>query len=148
MIEKYKPEFKGVGLNVCDVAITKPLIAKTGEENFRVSATANWAEKQVAILVYSVTPEGKKIVEHGTLLIKFFDCEAAHLEWKRHAYLIKRSIERLQESAETGDAHRMKRGMVYKLFAALVDYDDNFRSIREVVLDSDQNEAKIGRAHV
>lgn len=141
MIEKYKPEFKGTGLDVCDVAITKPLIAKTGQECFQVSATANWAENQIAILVYSVTPEGKKTVEHGTLLVKFFDCEAAQLECKRHAYLIKRSIDRLQESAETGDAHRMKRGMVYKLFAALVDYDDGFRSIREVVLDSEQNEA-------
>lgn len=141
MIEKYKPEFKGTGLDVCDVAITKPLIAKTGQELFRVSATANWEEKNVTLQVYSVNPDGKKILEHGVLLVKFFDCNAIQLEWKRQTYLIKRSIKRLQESAEEGDAHRMKRGMVYKLFAALVDYDDNFRSIREVILDSEQSEA-------
>lgn len=141
LIEKYKPEFKGTGLDVCDVAITKPLIAKTGQELFRVSATANWEGKNVNLQVYSVNSDGKKILEHGTLLVKFFDCSAVQLEWKRQTYLIKRSIERLQESAEEGDAHRMKRGMVYKLFAALVDYDDNFRSIREVILDSEQSEA-------
>lgn len=141
MIEKYKPELKGTGLDVSDVAITKPFIARTGEELFRVAATADWAEKQAKIQIYSVTAKGKKILDHGTLMVKFFDCEALQLEWKRHSYLIKRSIDRLQESAESGDAHRMKRGMVYKLFAALVDYDDNFRSIREVILDSDQNEA-------
>ena len=141
MIEKYKPELKGTGLDVSDVEITKPFIARTGEELFRVAATANWAEKQAKIQIYSVTAEGKKILDHGTLMVKFFDTEALQLEWKRHSYLIQRSIDRLQESAESGDAHRMKRGMVYKLFAALVDYDDNFRSIREVILDSDQNEA-------
>lgn len=35
----------------------------------------------------------------------------------------------------------MKRGMVYKLFAAFVEYDDNYRSIREVILDSGKHEA-------
>lgn len=35
----------------------------------------------------------------------------------------------------------MKRGMVYKMFAALVEYDDNYRSTREVILDSGKDEA-------
>lgn len=141
LIDKYKPEFKGLGYDVCNVSVSKPLIAKTGKEQFRVSATANWADKSAAIQIYSVTPEGKKIIDHGTCQVKFFDCAASELEWKRSSYLIKRSIELLEHSALKGNAHRLRRGMVYKLFSALVDYDENFQSIREVILDSEQHEA-------
>ncbi|OJJ32995.1 hypothetical protein ASPWEDRAFT_115577 [Aspergillus wentii DTO 134E9] len=141
LVEKYKPELKGVGYDVCDMTVFKPLIAKGGEQLFRVAATANWAEKNASIQVYSVNSDGKKVMDHANCLVKFFDCSAAELEWKRYSYLIKRSIDRLHESSETGDAHRMKRGMVYKLFASLVDYDENFKSMQEVILDSDQHEA-------
>jgi naphtho-gamma-pyrone polyketide synthase len=141
LIEKYKPDFKGLGLDVCSVTVPKPLIAKTGKELFRVAAIANWAEKCASIQVYSVTPEGKKLIDHAHCKVKFFDCAASGLEWKRSSYLIKRSIELLEENAVKGDAHRLRRGMVYKLFSALVDYDDNYQSIREVILDSEHHEA-------
>ncbi|OOQ85606.1 Conidial yellow pigment biosynthesis polyketide synthase [Penicillium brasilianum] len=141
LVEKYKPEWKDRGFNVCDVVVPKPLIAKGGKQLFRVSATANWPEESAKMQVWSVTPEGKKILDHASCTIKFFDTSVAELEWKRSAYLIKRSIEHLKESTETGQAHRMKRGMVYKLFSALVEYDENYKSIQEVILDSDQHEA-------
>ncbi|KAL4788508.1 hypothetical protein BJX76DRAFT_365765 [Aspergillus varians] len=141
LIDKYKPEFKGFGLDVCNVTVPKPLIAKTGEEQFRVSATANWGNKCVSTQVYSVTPEGKKITDHAHCEVKFFDCAASELEWKRSSYLIKRSIELLEDNAVKGGAHRLQRGMVYKLFSALLDYDDNYQSIREVILDSEHHEA-------
>jgi naphtho-gamma-pyrone polyketide synthase len=141
LVEKYKPEWKDRGFNVCDVVVPKPLIAKGGKQLFRVSATANWAEESAKMQVWSVTLEGKKMTDHASCTIKFFDTSVAELEWKRSAYLIKRSIEHLKESTESGQAHRMKRGMVYKLFSALVEYDENYKSIQEVILDSDQHEA-------
>ncbi|KKK13706.1 polyketide synthetase PksP [Aspergillus rambellii] len=141
LIEQYKPEFKTAGLDVCNMTVPKPLIAKTGKERFRVSATASWAEKRATVQVWSVTAAGKKILDHASCEVRFFDCAASELEWKRSSYLIQRSIERLEEHAVSGEAHRLRRGMVYKLFAALVDYDENYRSIREVILDSEQHEA-------
>jgi len=141
LVKNYKPEWEGRGFNVCNMVVPKPMIAKGGKQLFRVSATAHWAEEYAQVQVWSVTPEGKKIIDHAYCQVKFFDTSAAELEWKRNAYLILRSIKQLQESTESGEAHRMKRGMVYKLFASLVDYDENFKSIREVILDSDQHEA-------
>ncbi|GCB19650.1 conidial yellow pigment biosynthesis polyketide synthase [Aspergillus awamori] len=141
LIKKYKPEYDGLGLDVCEVTVPRPLIAKGGQQLFRVSATADWAEKKTTLQIYSVTAEGKKTADHATCTVRFFDCAAAEAEWKRVSYLVKRSIDRLHDIAENGDAHRLGRGMVYKLFAALVDYDDNFKSIREVILDSEQHEA-------
>ncbi|KAJ5908568.1 hypothetical protein N7495_001250 [Penicillium taxi] len=141
LVEKYMPEWKDRGFDVCNVVVPKPLIAKGGKQLFRVSATANWGDESAQLKIWSVTPEGKKIVDHATCMVKFFDTAAVEAEWKRSTYLIKRSIEHLKESTETGQAHRMKRGMVYKLFATLVDYDDNYKSIQEVILDSYQHEA-------
>ncbi|KAJ5795215.1 hypothetical protein N7457_001814 [Penicillium paradoxum] len=141
LVQNYKPEWKDRGFDVCNVVVPKPLIAKGGKQLFRVSATANWADEIAHVQVWSVTPEGKKILDHATCEIKFFDPSTYELEWKRSSYLIKRSIEHLQESTITGQAHRMKRGMVYKLFASLVDYDENYKSIREVILDSEEHEA-------
>lgn len=123
------------------MTVPKPLIAKTGKEQFRVSATANWADKCASVQVYSVTPEGKKLIDHASCEVKFFDCAAAELEWKRSSYLVKRSIQLLEDNALKGGAHRLQRGMVYKLFSALVDYDENYQSIREVILDSENHEA-------
>ncbi|KAL4870267.1 hypothetical protein BDV12DRAFT_166486 [Aspergillus spectabilis] len=141
LIGKYKPELKDLGLDVCNVVVSKPLIAKTGKELFRVSAIANWADRCASIRVYSVTPEGKKILDHAQCKVKFFDCAASELEWKRSSYLIKRSIELLEQSSLKGDAHRLRRGMIYKLFSTLIDYDENYQSIREVILDSEHHEA-------
>ncbi|KAJ5512187.1 Acyl transferase/acyl hydrolase/lysophospholipase [Penicillium fimorum] len=141
LVQNYKPEWKDRGFDICNVVVPKPLIAKGGKQLFRVSATANWAEESAKVQVWSVTPEGKKILDHATCNIKFFDPIPYQLEWKRSSYLIKRSIEHLQESTISGQAHRLKRGMVYKLWASLVDYDENYKSIREVILDSEQHEA-------
>ncbi|KAK4868727.1 hypothetical protein LT330_006929 [Penicillium expansum] len=141
LVQNYKPEWKDRGFDICNMMVPKPLIAKGGKQLFRVSATANWAEESAKVQVWSVTPEGKKILDHASCNIKFFDPSPYELEWKRSSYLIKRSIEHLQESTISGQAHRMKRGMVYKLFASLVDYDDNYKSMREVILDSEQHEA-------
>ncbi|KAL5338099.1 hypothetical protein BJX70DRAFT_217015 [Aspergillus crustosus] len=141
LIGKYKPELKDLGLDVCNVVVSKPLIAKTGKELFRVSATANWTDKCASIQVYSVTPEGKKIMDHAQCEVKFFDCATSGLEWKRSSYLVKRSIELLEQSSLRGGAHRLQKGMIYKLFSSLVDYDQNYQSIREVILDSESHEA-------
>ena len=124
------------------MTVPKPLIANgSGEQLFRVSATANWGERSVSVQVFSVNSEGMKLTDHANCLVKFFDCNTSKLDWQRITYLIRRSIDRLQKSADKGKSHRITRGMVYKLFSALVDYDTNYKSIEEVILDSDQYEA-------
>ena len=85
LVEKYKPEWKERGFDVCNVVVPRPLIAKGGKQLFRVSATATWADESAQIQVWSVTPEGKKMVEHATCNVKFFDTAAAESEWKRSA---------------------------------------------------------------
>ncbi|KAL1970787.1 hypothetical protein VTN77DRAFT_2621 [Rasamsonia byssochlamydoides] len=142
LIENFKPELKGSGLDICNMTVPKPLIAKNvGPQLFRAAATADWNEKCASVQVYSVNTNGKKIADHASCLVKFSDCNVWREDWGRHAYLIRRSIDRLVQSAADGESHRLGRGMAYKLFSALVEYDSNYKSMEEVILDSEQYEA-------
>lgn len=142
LVDNFKPELKGFGLDVADMLVPKPLIYKNaGPQLLRISAAAEWSTKQVSLQFYSVNSEGKKIADHATCVVKLFDCDAAREEWKRNSYLIRRSIDRLVKNAAEGESHKLGRGMAYKLFGALVDYGDNYKSMREVILDSENYEA-------
>ncbi|KAL1854109.1 Type I Iterative PKS [Paecilomyces lecythidis] len=142
LIENHNPTLRGSGLDVCDMTVPKPLIAKnSGPQLFRATATADWEERKAIVQIYSVKPDGKKIMDHASCLVKFSDSRLWEADWKRHSYLIKRSIERLHKSVEEGQSHRMHRRMFYKLFGALVDYGDNYKSVEEVILDSEEYEA-------
>jgi naphtho-gamma-pyrone polyketide synthase len=142
LIENFKPELRGSGLDVCNMTVPKPLIAKNaGPQLFRAAATANWNENCASVQIYSVNADGKKMVDHASCLVKFSDCNMWREDWKRHAYLIRRSVDRLFRSAADGESHKLGRGMAYKLFNALVEYDSNYKSMEEVILDSEQYEA-------
>lgn len=141
-----RPNAQKIDLNVCNMEVTKPLIAQmSGQETHivRLSATTN-ASLEQAHLVFS-TGEGKSRTEHAKCTVVYGDGAAWLAEWQRNAYLIRARIEGLRKSVDAGGAHRIFRGMAYKLFAALVQYDKKFRGMEEVILDSAELEAT---AHV
>lgn len=142
LIETFRPELRGSGLDVCNMTVPKPLILNNaGPQLFRASATANWNEKSATFQLYSVNSDGKKLAEHCSCLVKFSDCSAWEEEWKRIAYLIRRSIDRLHENAAAGKSHKLGNGLAYKLFSVLVEYGQAYKSMQEIILDSEQYEA-------
>lgn len=135
-------QFGSVGMAVSDMVVAKPLIATgKGAQLFRATATADWNTRQVTIIIYSVTTAGKKITDHANCKLIFANKDEWLKEWKRGAYLIRSRIDDLRHSVEEGQSHKLKSGMAYKLFGALVDYDQSYQGMREVLLDSAQLEA-------
>ncbi len=136
-----RPESAPIGMNVCHMEVTKPLIGKgQGEEQIvRLSAKADLSNSRAELLFSSGS--GKSEVEHARCHVEYGSNSAWLAEWQRTAYLIKGRVDGLQKAASTGAAHRMLRGMAYKLFGALVDYDSRYRGMEEVILDSPQLEA-------
>ena len=136
-----RPKSTSVSMNVCHMEVFKPLIGKSkGEEQIvRLSAKADLSTDR-ADLVFSCGT-GKSEVEHARCYVEYGSNSAWLAEWQRTAYLIKGRVDGLQKAASTGAAHRMLRGMAYKLFGALVDYDARYRGMEEVILDSPQLEA-------
>ncbi|KAF4634248.1 hypothetical protein G7Y89_g3862 [Cudoniella acicularis] len=133
---------KETGMNVSDMNVMKPLIATGGgPQLFRASASANWTTQRISINIYSITADGKKTISHATCNVRLEDTGTWLKDWKRNAYLIRSRIKCLGQGVDDGDSHKIKRGLAYKLFSALVEYGSCYRGMQEVILDSGELEA-------
>lgn len=131
-----------VSMNVCKMEVFKPFIADTSGEKsqvLRLTTKLDLAIGRADLLYTSGT--GKAEVEHAKCHVTFDSASAWLSEWQRSSYLINGRIDSLRKSAAAGDAHTILRRMAYKLFSALVEYDDKYRGMKEVILDSPQLEA-------
>lgn len=133
---------KKVGMDVADMVVDKPLIATPGiSQLLRASGSADWNTRRLTLQFHSVNADGKTLAVHAKCTVRFDDSEAWAKEWKRNAYLIQSRIKSLQGSVEEGQSHKMKRGMIYKLFSSFVEYGPTYQGMQEVILDSAELEA-------
>ena len=142
MLKAESMEREITGIDVADMKVERPLIAvSSSAQLLRVSATAKWSTNIISLTFYSVNTQGKKIADHATCKVKITPSQRWLLDWKRTSYLIKNRITALNKGVDDGVSHKMKRGIVYKLFSALVEYSPNYQGMQELVLDSDELEA-------
>jgi iterative type I PKS product template protein len=138
-----RPETETVHMNVCHMEVFKPFIANDdggkGQVLRLTATTANIASGR-ANLTFS-SGSGKAELQHAKCHVDFGSGSAWLAEWQRTAYLISGRIDGLKKAATSGNAHRMLRGMAYKLFGAFVEYDTKYRGMEEVILDSPALEA-------
>ncbi|KAL9100808.1 MAG: hypothetical protein Q9163_003856 [Psora crenata] len=142
MCKLFKPQNAAVQMNVCNMEVFKSLIANdAGDKSqaLRLTGTAD-ASGGRAVLQFSSGSE-KAQVQHAKCYVEYGSGNAWLAQWQRQAYLINGRIDRLMKAASSGQAHRMLRGMAYKLFGAFVEYDQKYRGMEEVILDSPQLEA-------
>lgn len=135
-----RPGTQTVHMNVCNMEVPKPLIASGAKEQIlRLTSKIDMVLGKADLLFSSGS--GKTETRHATCQVEFGSGSTWLSEWQRNAYLIKGRIDSLKKDAACGNAHTMLRGMAYKLFGALVDYDSKYRGMKEVILDSPQLEA-------
>ncbi|WAO85142.1 Polyketide synthase [Fusarium falciforme] len=143
MMEKRSLSTENTGMDVTRMQIQKSLVLNPdlSSQLFRVSAVATWSTSSIKFSIYSVNDKGVKTVDHATCTVNISPAKIWTREWKRNAYLIRSRIEALRKSVEHGEAHRMKRAIVYRLFANIVEYDPDYQGMREVILNSEDLEA-------
>ena len=136
-----RPDATDLGINVSNMKNPKPLIARPdgASQILRVIATVDVAAGK-ADLVFS-TGTDKDKVEHGICEVIFGNTTDYLAEWQRTAYLIQSRVDWLKDAEQDGRAHKIGRGLAYKLFAALVDYNPRYRGMEEVILHSENFEA-------
>ncbi|KAJ4396512.1 hypothetical protein N0V93_000731 [Gnomoniopsis smithogilvyi] len=136
-----RPGAEKIGCNVGGMEVPKTLIFDDTLENhiLRLKVTANVATGS-ADCVWS-TGTGAKRVEHALCNVRYGNIDDWASEFERSDYLIKGRIDSLKAAEKVGKASKIGRGLAYKLFAALVDYDDRYRGMEEVILDSNACEA-------
>ncbi|CAI4215230.1 unnamed protein product [Parascedosporium putredinis] len=136
-----RPEAKNIGVNIYDVEVPKTLIFNESLDAHILRCTATcYPAKGTAELVFHTVENGKK-VDHCFCKVTYEDPEEWLTEFDRVNYLIKSRVDHLLEAEKVGKASKIGRGLAYKLFSALVDYDAPYRGMEEVVLDSDTCEA-------
>jgi hypothetical protein len=131
-----RPEVTNLGINVANMSVPKSLIARDDGKSqvINLTATVNTSVGR-ADLVFSSGSDKSK-VEHATCQVFFGDREEWLSEWQRSAYLVQSRIDWLKDAERSGKAHKVGRGLAYKLFSALVDYDQKYRGMEEVILHS------------
>jgi iterative type I PKS product template protein len=136
-----RPEAKNICTNVAHMEVPKTLIFDDSGKShiLRLTVTAN-AKTNEADLVFH-TGEGADKVEHALCKVYFGERDVWQAEFDRVSYLIKSRVDSLMAAEKTGRASKIGRGLAYKLFAALVDYDSRYRGMEEVILDSSTCEA-------
>ncbi|KAI2483367.1 hypothetical protein Ptr902_05684 [Pyrenophora tritici-repentis] len=146
LYEQLRPGMTTPGLNVCSMEVTKTLIPQypppASGQHLQIEGNADLETDQVKITFRTVTADGSKVLaEHAVGIVKYEDVNAWKEEWGRIQYMVQSQIDMLQMKLQTGAAHKVLRGMAYKLFKALVTYADNYRGMEEVILDGKTTEA-------
>ncbi|KAK7989418.1 hypothetical protein PG989_009733 [Apiospora arundinis] len=136
-----RPDVENIGCNVSHMEVPKTLIfdTKAKSQILRMSVKAD-AAKGYADLTWT-TGEGAQKAEHANCKVYFGNNDEWLGEFDRVSYLIKSRVEALKAAEQRGDASKIGRGLAYKLFAALVDYDQRYRGMESVILDSATCEA-------
>ncbi|CAI6338526.1 unnamed protein product [Periconia digitata] len=146
LYKQLRPNMPTPGLNVSTMEVVKGLIpqypAPAEGQHLQIEATADLDVNQVSIKYRTVTADGSKVLaEHAHGSVKYEDVSAWKEEWARTQFMVQTQIDLLTQKLQTGAAHKVLRGMAYKLFKALVTYADNYRGMEEVILDGKTTEA-------
>ena len=133
-----------VNLNCGDMEVVKPLIVKEHSKDvqfLQVSCTVD-LRKHIALLRYaSVDVQGKEILLHATCTVTFEDGSDWLAGWDPSAYLIHGRFETLNDRLTKDKADRVSRRLAYKMISALVESDEIYQGMENVVLDSANFEA-------
>ncbi len=129
-------------LELVDLDMTRALVVsqKDPQQMIRVVAAMDEVKASVSIQFSSTTACSS--AEHGACRVLVENEESYwKSEWSRMQKLVKGRIDSLVISSTTGLAHQMKRALVYKLFATLVDYDRSYQALQEVYIDESFEDA-------
>ena len=128
-----RPGVKVPGLNIANMECPKPFIAQVPQlqsgQFIEMEADAELDSTLGSVRCHwrSVQPDGSKIQDHASCIVKYENCEDWVQEWSRFDHMVKNSIKALQAKATTGNAHRMQSGLAYRVFESFVTYPAKYR---------------------
>lgn len=144
LFKQVRPDSQQTGLDVCHMEVTKPLIAsrdRNTSQILQVSATATSDSDHAELSFDSVDSNGKQTVQHAKCIVEFRDTAVWLAEWASVKFLVQERVSSLQDAGAKGLVPSITRGLVYKLFGSMVQYDDKYRGMQLVNLNGPKFEA-------
>ena len=128
-------------MDVGDVEISKPLIVQPDSYShlIRLKARNLRLSRVVNVIISSMTETGEE--QHAHIDVKYLDEIQARAATSQIEERTHQRIDHLVCAASSGRAHRILKGMAYKLFSSLVKYGKRFQAMEEVILNSERMEA-------
>jgi hypothetical protein len=121
--------------------VQRPFIAKSkgsGVQLLRAAVNIDWKTGSGHCEFISVTPGGKKLTKHAGCQVNLVNFDEAVAEPQVQAVEILQRIVQLRKSIESNTrVQKMYGNTVYKLVPSLASYDEDFKGVEEVVLDSE-----------
>jgi iterative type I PKS product template protein len=145
LYKQLRPAGEPVGYNVCQMEVHKPLVPimppPAEGQWLEMEANADLDNNSIHLKFRTVTPTGELLQDHGHGLVRLENSANWIQDWSRTQFMVQSQVDLLKQKLEVGAAHKILRGMAYKLFKVLVDYDTPYRGMEEVILDGQQAEA-------
>ncbi|KAI1371583.1 hypothetical protein F4677DRAFT_464190 [Hypoxylon crocopeplum] len=130
-----------LAMDVRNMEVHKPLLIHPGETRQIVVIRASKAASTDIVEIQFSSRDGQIRQDHAHCIVTLGNEATWRSDWARNSYLVKARMDQLVTSSSVGQTHRILRPMVYKLFAALVDYDRRYQGMEEVYMDSNLLEA-------
>ncbi|KAI0401614.1 hypothetical protein F4802DRAFT_618819 [Xylaria palmicola] len=128
-------------MDLRDMEVSGPLVAEREDSQRIVLVSTRQMKGSDTVRVQFSSQLGMNRKDHAKCTIVFGDGNKWQSEWRQCASLVQARIDHLAASSLTGPTHRILGPMVYRLFGSLVDYDEPYRGMQEVHLDSKAQEA-------
>ena len=134
-----------VPMNVRQLEITKPLIAKSRNAKqqpvVRICAKTEQPLSLVEFSCKSISQDGSDGDLHASCIVEFGDVKSWQSDWSRLAYLFRSRIDVLNQGADVGKYRKVRREQAYEAFSSLVQYDNKYHGMKEVIIDGKNFEA-------
>ncbi|PNY22479.1 Polyketide synthase [Tolypocladium capitatum] len=138
------PDKSDLGAEVSNMVVDKTLLLNDeSTQIIELKASATLSSRSATLTICSISKDGKITINHAKCNGSFTKKSQWTAEWKRRGFLVKSRIENLQHSLHDdsdSSVHLLKPGMFYKLFSSIVEYDDSFRGLRELIMRSSELE--------
>jgi iron transport multicopper oxidase len=128
-------------MDVAKMEIFHPLVVLPGQSNVFLKLHAKRLKGSGCVEVSCNSERASISQQHAHCIVEYGSHATWKKEWAHSQHLVKARSETLVDAAKSGLAHNVLQGMVYKLFANLVLYSERYRSIHEVYMDNNLNEA-------
>lgn len=129
-------------LELVDLDMTQALVVSRKDPDQMIQVAATMDEIKASVSIRFSSTNASSSAEHGACRVLVENEESSwESEWSRMQRLVRNRVDSLVESSTTGLTHRMKRALVYKLFASLVEYERPYQALQDVYIDESFEEA-------
>lgn len=130
----------GSAIEVTDIEIFRPLVVSSGTDmRISIEPRMSLGCDAVHVSIRSEQPN-RSPVDHTTCKVQFGDGERWQQDWSRYSDMISERMNQMAKN-ERNDICRIPGKLIYQIFSWIVDYDEKYHSISDILIDYDRNEA-------